>query len=96
MAEVKFEEALKKLENIVEGLEGGNLSLDEAVKKYEEGMKLAKICTKKLEEAERKVEVLVKSEGGRKEKKPFDTSKLEEEAREGGKEEEGGDKQSLF
>ncbi len=96
MAEVKFEQALKKLENIVQDLERGDLSLDEAVKKYEEGMKLAKICTKKLEEAERKVEILVKSEGEKKEKKPFDVSKLEDQAREGGKEEEGGDKQSLF
>ncbi len=96
MAEVKFEEALKKLENIVEGLEGGNLSLDEAVKKYEEGMKLARICTKKLEEAERKVEVLVKSEGGKKEKKPFDVSKLEEEASEQGKRRAGEEGKLLF
>ncbi|MCK4326565.1 exodeoxyribonuclease VII small subunit [bacterium] len=95
MAEVKFEEALKKLENIVEDLEKGDLSLDEAVKKYEEGMKLAKICTKKLEEAEKKVEVLVKSEGGKKEKKPFDASKLEEEALEVEKGKEG-DKELLF
>jgi exodeoxyribonuclease VII small subunit len=85
MAEVKFEEALKKLENIVEDLEKGNLSLDESLKKYEEGMKLAKICTRKLEEAEKKVEVLVKSEGGKKEKRPFDVSRFEEEAREEGK-----------
>ena len=75
MAEVKFEDALKKLENIVGDLEKGDLSLDEAVKKYEEGMKLAKICTGKLEEAEKKVEILVKSESGKKEKKQFDVSK---------------------
>ncbi len=96
MAEVKFEQTLKKLENIVEDLEKGDLSLDEAVKKYEEGMKLAKICTKKLEEAERKVEILVKSEGEKKEKKPFDVSKLEPEARKEDKGGEGGDEQSLF
>ena len=95
MAEVKFEQALKKLENIVEGLEKGDLSLDEAVKKYEEGMKLTKICTEKLEEAERKVEVLVKSEGGKKEKKPFDVSKIEEETPQGKRGGEG-DKELLF
>lgn len=96
MAEVKFENALKKLENIVEALERGDLSLDESLKKYEEGMKLAKICTKKLEEAERKVEVLVKSEGGKRKKKPLDVSRIEKEAPEEGKSQGGGNEELLF
>ena len=60
MQEIKFEEALKKLENIVEELEGGDLSLDSSLSKYEEGVKLSVICTKRLEAAKKKVETLVK------------------------------------
>ncbi len=90
MAEMKFEEALKKLEKIVSDLERGELSLDSSLKKYEEGVKLAAICTNKLEEAERKVEILVQSATGKKEKKPFDISKVEEKETEEGKVEKPG------
>ena len=48
MAEVKFEEALKKLEKIVEDLERGDLSLDEALKKYQEGIELSRLCSQRL------------------------------------------------
>lgn len=98
MAEIKFEEALKKLEKIVSELERGESSLDDSLKKYEEGVQLAKLCGKKLEEAERKVEVLIKSEKGQKEKKPFDVSRVEgEEVNEGGSEGPGGkDGELLF
>lgn len=71
MSEVKFEDALKKLEKIVAELEDGNLSLDDSLKKYEEGIKLALLCSKKLEVAKKKVEILVKKEGGRIELEPF-------------------------
>lgn len=72
MAEMKFEEALKKLEKIVEDLEDGNLTLDDSLGKYEEGIKLSKMCAKKLEAAKKKVEILLKSEDGSVELKPFD------------------------
>ena len=72
MAEMKFEEALKKLEKIVEDLEGGNLPLDDSLDKYEEGIRLSKMCAKKLEVAKKKVEILLKSENGSVELKPFD------------------------
>jgi len=52
MEEIKFEEAIKKLEDISKELESGKLDLDESVSKFEEGMKLSKICTKMLNEAE--------------------------------------------
>lgn len=71
MSEIKFEEALKKLEKIVKELEEGNLSLDDSLKKYEEGIKLTSLCSKKLEGAKRKVEILVKKEGGKIESEPF-------------------------
>lgn len=76
--EIKFEDALKKLEKIVSDLESGVLSLDDSLKKYEEGVKLAQFCSKKLEDARRKVEILVKTSSGKLEAKPFDESTLEE------------------
>jgi len=79
MAEMKFEDALKKLEKIVEDLEAGDLSLDEALEKYEEGIKLSKLCAKKLELAKKKVEILLKSEDGSVELKPFDEKMAEED-----------------
>jgi len=74
MAEIKFEDALKKLEKIVTDLEDGSLSLDDALNKYEEGIKLSKLCAKRLELAKKKVEILMKPDDGSVELKPFDES----------------------
>lgn len=71
MAVLKFEEALKKLESIVDGLEQGKISLEDSLKKYEEGTKLAKFCSEKLEEAEKKIEILTKDDSGKLKRKPF-------------------------
>jgi exodeoxyribonuclease VII small subunit len=60
--EVTFEEAMKQLESIVETLGGGNLSLEDSLKMFEEGMELCKFCNKKLDEAEYKVEKLMEKE----------------------------------
>lgn len=79
MAEMKFEDALKRLEKIVGDLEGGGLSLDEALEKYEEGIRLSKTCAKKLEAARKKVEILLKSEDGSVELKEFDEKSAEGE-----------------
>ena len=79
MAEMKFEEALKRLEKIVDDLEAGNLPLDESLEKYEEGIKLSKLCAKKLELAKKKVEILMKSEDGSVDLKSFDEKSAEEE-----------------
>ena len=59
MKELKFEEAIKKLEEIAKELETGELGLDESVKKFEEGMELSKVCTKMLNEAEKKINILI-------------------------------------
>ncbi len=72
MAEVKFEEALKKLEKIVEDLEKGDLSLDEALKKYQEGIELSRLCSSRLVDAKKKIESLVKNKKGEFELKPFE------------------------
>lgn len=77
--EIKFEDALKKLEKIVGDLENGNISLDEALEKYEEGIRLSKVCAKKLEVAKKKVEILLKAEDGSLELKPFDEKSVDEE-----------------
>lgn len=63
--EVEFEAALKKLESIVQNLENGELSLEQALKQYEEGVKMADICTKRLTEAQKRVEVLIKTNAGK-------------------------------
>ncbi len=79
MSERKFEEAMKRLENIVESLERGDLSLEESVKSFEEGMKLLHFCSKKLEEAEQKVTVLIKESGGKFTQEPFEADEKEDE-----------------
>ena len=71
MAEIKFEEALKKLEKIVAELESGKFSLDDSLKKYEEGVKLSRFCHKTLQTAQKKVQVLTKK-GDSFDVKPFD------------------------
>jgi exodeoxyribonuclease VII small subunit len=78
MAEVKFEESLKKLEKIVEDLEKGDLSLDEALKKYQEGIELARMCSQRLESAKKKIDLLTKNKKGEFELKPLDETKIEE------------------
>jgi len=78
MAEIKFEEALKKLEKIVEDLEKGDLSLDEALKKYQEGIELARLCTQRLDNAKKKIDVLVKNKKGEFELKPLNENKIED------------------
>lgn len=86
-SEMKFEEALKRLEKIVQGLEDGDLPLDEACEKYEEGIRLSRICAKKLETAKKKVEILLKNEDGSVELKEFDerTAREEEKPQDPGK-----------
>jgi exodeoxyribonuclease VII small subunit len=66
-----FEEALRKLEAIVAKMEEGDLPLEESLKAFEEGVKLAKLCTKKLDEAERKVEKLIRDQAGKLQTTPF-------------------------
>ena len=72
MAEKKFEEAMKRLEEIVQSLEGGELPLEAALEVFEEGMHLLKFCSNKLEEAEKRVTLLVEESGGKHSQVPFD------------------------
>lgn len=58
-----FEESMKNLEQIVAELENGNLNLDESVNKFENGIKIAKECNRILEEAEKKITILLEKDG---------------------------------
>jgi len=66
-----FEDSMKQLEEIVEDLESGDLSLDKAMKKFEEGVRLSKYCFAKLEETEKKVTLLLKDQNGNIQETPF-------------------------
>ena len=69
--ELKFEENIKELENIINTLESGDVSLDEMLSLFEEGIKRTKECTKQLKDAEQKVTVLMKGLNGELEEQPF-------------------------
>lgn len=77
--EEKFEDALKKLEAIVRKLEDGDLPLEESLKYFEEGVKLSRFCAHKLDEAKRKIEVLMKEKDGKLKVKPFELAPEEKE-----------------
>lgn len=64
MQDHSFEEALKLLEDVVAKLESGEARLEETIRLFEEGMRLSAICQKRLDEADRKIEVLLRKPGG--------------------------------
>ncbi|MBI5197490.1 MAG: exodeoxyribonuclease VII small subunit [Nitrospirae bacterium] len=63
MSEVKFEKAMARLEEIVREMEKGDVPLEDSLKLFEEGIKLSQLCTQKLDEAEGKIEILLKEKG---------------------------------
>jgi exodeoxyribonuclease VII small subunit len=71
VSELNFEECLARLEQIVTALESGNLPLEESLKVFEEGVALARHCGRYLEDAERRIEMLAKDEGGALTTRPF-------------------------
>lgn len=79
MAGKKFDEMMQRLEEIVEDLEGGDLSLEDSLKTFEEGMKLVGLCSRKLEEAEQRVTQLVKESDGSYSQQPFEVEEKEED-----------------
>jgi exodeoxyribonuclease VII small subunit len=72
-----FEKNLERLDAIVQQLEAADLPLEKALHLYEEGMKLSQVCQKQLEEAEGRVEILMKKAGGKIEAEPFDPEESE-------------------
>jgi len=67
-----FEKSLERLEAVVAEMEGGDLSLEDMIKRFEEGQKLIGYCSKQLDEVERKIEKLVKKDNGEVEAVPFE------------------------
>jgi exodeoxyribonuclease VII small subunit len=83
MSENDFEKALTRLSAIVSRLEKGDLPLEESLQLFEEGVKLSRYCSDRLEEAERRIKVLVKDKGGKTKEVPFEEADLEDQG--GGK-----------
>lgn len=71
MAKKNFELSMEQLERIVSDLESGDLSLEDSIKKFEEGIKLSKICSKMLDETEKKILMLVQDNDGNVSETPF-------------------------
>jgi exodeoxyribonuclease VII small subunit len=74
MPKEKFEDALNKLEKIVSKLEEGDLPLEESLRLFEDGIRLSRFCNQRLDEAEKKVEILSKGKDGILRTRPFDPS----------------------
>ena len=64
MGEIKFEKAIQRLEKIVDDLEKGELDIDKSLEIFEEGIKMPRVCSKKLNEAEAKIEKLTQNQKG--------------------------------
>lgn len=84
MARKTFEQALKNLEQIVQDLENGDMPLEKAIKKFEEGIQLSKYCSSKLDESEKKITILLQDAAGNVSDMPFaaagkDRSEFEED-----------------
>lgn len=71
MAKKTFEQAMVQLEKIVQELEAGELPLEQALKKYEEGIQLSKFCSQKLDETEKRINILMEDEDDKITKIPF-------------------------
>ncbi len=74
-----FESSVQELEKIVRGLEEGDLSLEESLKLFEDGVKLSRECQERLNQAERRIEVLLKDENGNPALQAIDADDLREE-----------------
>jgi len=62
MAKEKFEDTLRKLEDLLRKMEGGDMGLEESLKAFEEGIRLSRLCTERLDEAERRVDILLRED----------------------------------
>jgi len=78
MEQPTFEGALKRLEEIVTHLERNELDLEQSLQRFEEGVKLIRFCATRLDEAERRIEILLADQGGRLHAEPFPEDSLEE------------------
>lgn len=68
---VSFEQAMEQLDDIVESLENGDLSLEDSIGMFQKGIELSNLCSKKLDEAERKITMLIQTQNGELKETPF-------------------------
>ena len=80
MAKKTFEQSMKQLEQIVQELESGDLPLEKALKKFEEGIQLSQSCTEMLDKTEKKISLLLKDPDGKPLESPFKTTKATSDA----------------
>ena len=71
MAKKTFEQAMKQLEQIVQDLESGDMPLEKAIKRFEEGIQLSKFCSEKLDETEKRITILMQDSAGKLSEAPF-------------------------
>ena len=76
MPKKTFEQAIKQLEQIIQELESGDLPLEKAISKFEEGIQLSKFCSKILDETEKRITVLTQDQKGDIIEKPFSSGNL--------------------
>ncbi len=99
MSEKSFEKSLAELEEIVEKMEEGGLSLNESLSLFEKGVKLARFLRDELDKAEKKIAILLKDEKGEIKEEPFSLSDEDEETEDSESEENpssGGDEELPF
>ena len=77
MAKKNFEQAMKQLEQIVQELESGDMPLEKAINKFEEGIQLSKFCNQRLDESEKKVTRLLQDAAGQVSETPFSVQKTD-------------------
>jgi exodeoxyribonuclease VII small subunit len=82
MTKKTFEQAMKQLEKIVQDLESGDMPLEKAIKKFEEGIQLSKFCSQKLDETEKKITILMQEPNGKVSEQPFNGENDDLEAEE--------------
>ena len=73
MSSKTFEQAMERLEKIIQELESGELPLEKAMNKFEEGIELTRFCSRKLDETEEKINILLKDKAGAVRERPFDS-----------------------
>jgi len=76
-----FEQAMKRLEQIVEQMESGDLALEDLIVRYEEGMKLVKVCQERLASAEDRIEIITRNNAGKPIVKEFEAAATQPEAK---------------
>jgi len=77
MTKKTFEQAMKQLEQIVQDLESGDMPLEKAIKKFEDGIQLSKFCSQKLDETEKKITILMQDSDGKVSEQPYSDEKDE-------------------